>query len=139
MFPENDLISILKQKDAQFVLFCKGLEGKIAQDEDLAFLLSGEQEINEILNEIDLKISVTSDEKEKENLLKEKSSWLREREAYHREIQRIQNQMKKKHQAASNGRYFLSEEERAHYARIIYLITIYDEQKQKLKLDGSLS
>ncbi len=143
----NDLIKKLKEKDAKFVLFCQGLYGtnqkktRVALEEDLVFFLQGAEEIGEIIEEIEDKINTTTDEEEKNRLYEERLVWIKQRGDYYQEINRIKEEIKKYESEDSwnNINEYFNDENIYNYSRIIYLVTVYDEQKKKVALDGRLS
>ncbi len=144
LIKNDELIKKLKEKDVHFVKFCLGIygsqktkkENRVAIEEDFVFFLSGLHEIKEIISDLTKKMEETTNEEEKREILEELETWKRERNDYYKELSKIESQMEKAHELQKNGRSALNEEKALEYARMIYLITVYDQQKQKIILDG---
>ena len=144
LIKNDELIKKLKEKDVHFVQFCLGIYGsvktkkekRVAIEEDFVFFLSGLHEIQEIISDLTKKMEESTNEEEKRELLEELNTWKKERNDYYRELSKIEKQIEKAHELKENGRNFLNEEKSLEYARMIYLITVYDQQKQKIVLDG---
>ena len=140
----NELIKKLKEKDVHFVQFCLGIcgkenakmEGRVAIQENLLLFLSDLEDIKEIIEDLIKKIEETTDEQEKRDLLKELEDWKQERNSYYKQLAKIEKQIRSKNQANVNGRNYLNDEKAVEYARMIQLITVYDQQKKKMVLDG---
>ncbi len=126
----NDLITKLQNKDKEFVTFWKEIQVETAKKEDLLFFLSGLEEIEGYIADIQVELTKTTNMEEKKKLLEDLNKWTKERSDYYKEVERIKKQIEKNHNTSSEL-FDIPLEKQKKYAHLIQLVTIYDGMKTR--------